>query len=78
MRIIYPTDFVRTTFVRVTKSDQSLFNVDVYSNPIFTENRRKIQFLWYNFICQSQKINWKKKKKKQTYPTFILLTDRLP
>ena len=27
MRIIYPTDFVRTTFVRVTKSDQTLFNV---------------------------------------------------
>ena len=29
MRIIYPTDFVRTTFVRVTKSDQTFFNVGV-------------------------------------------------
>ena len=29
MRIICPTDFVRTTFVRVTKSDQTLFNVEV-------------------------------------------------
>ena len=26
---IYPTDFIRTTFVRVTKSDQLLFNVGV-------------------------------------------------
>ena len=29
MRFIYPTEFVRTTFVGVTKSDQTLFNVGV-------------------------------------------------
>ena len=29
MRIIYPTDFVRTGFVRVTNSDQTIFNVGV-------------------------------------------------
>ena len=43
----------------------------VNSNPIFTENRGKIQFLWYN-ICQCQKINWKKNI--PTLPTFYWLT----
>ena len=29
MRIFYPPDFVRTVFARVTKSDQTIFNVGV-------------------------------------------------
>ena len=29
MRIIYPTDLVRTVFVRVTNSDQTIFSVGV-------------------------------------------------
>ena len=39
MRIIYPTEFVRTTFVGVTKSDQTLFNVGVSIRTDFSTEK---------------------------------------
>ena len=35
MRIIYPTDFVHTPFVRVTNPDETIFNVGVFFGADF-------------------------------------------
>ena len=57
MRIIYPTDYVRTVFVRVTNSDQIIFNVGVsFCADFCTDYLDRVKRIWYLSPMRAAKV----------------------
>ena len=56
MRIIYPTDFVRTVFVRVTNSDESIFIFFVQKSA--QKESPTLKIVWSDVGVSFLKIVW--------------------